>query len=84
MGASNLITYMNRKALLSKTIGGNVRLDSLEEGEHFYLDVYNGVIGKVVGVGINTSVKWLNHPEKPVSRVEWISSGTQVKRYNHE
>ena len=62
MGASNLIKYMNRKVLLSKTIGGQVRLDSLEEGEHFFLDVYNGVIGKVITVGINITVKWLNHP----------------------
>jgi len=84
MGASNLIKYMNRKVLLSKTIGGKVRLDSLENGEHFFLDVHGGVIGKIVSVGLNTSVKWLNHPDKPISRIEWIASGTQVKRYNHE
>ena len=83
MGASKLINYLNKKSLQSNIIGGKVRLDSLEPGDYFYLNIHHGVIGKLVDVGINATVKWLNHPEK-TTRGEWIASGTRVYRYNHE
>ncbi len=83
MGAYRLIKYLTKKSLESNIVGGKVRLDTLEVGDHFYLDVYNGLIGRIEQLGINITVKWLNHPEKG-KRSEWISAGTSVNKYNHE
>ena len=83
MGASNLVKYLNKKSLQTNIVGGKVRLDTLKPGDYFYLEVYQGVIGKVIDIGINATVKWLNHPEK-TKRGEWISAGTIVYKYNYE
>ncbi|ASE99866.1 hypothetical protein [uncultured virus] len=83
MGASKFINYLNKKSLQSNIVGGRVRLDTLEPGDYFYLNVHHGVIGKLMNCGINATVKWVIHPEKS-TRAEWIASGTRVYKYNYE
>lgn len=83
MSAHNVIAYLNKKAIQSKTTGGIINLDTLKPGDYFYLDVYDGLIGQVIEVSINVTVKWLNHPSK-TTKAEWIAAATQVKKYNHE
>lgn len=65
-------------------MGGPITLDLLEENDYFIiLNLYDGLIGKLIQKGINPTVKWLNHPEKTM-RAEWISSKTEVVKYRYE
>ena len=84
MAAEKFITWLMRKYNKTKIIGEKVRLETLEPGDYFiFPNLYNGLIGQLIDAGINSRVKWINHPERKSKKAEIIAASAEVYKYNH-
>ena len=85
MSAENFVNFMMKKYYQSKIIGDKkVSLHSLKEGTYFlFPNLYGGLIGQLVRNGINSTVKWVNHPEKQSNRREVIAANAKVFPYDY-
>ena len=84
MAAERFINWLVKKYNKTKIIGERVRLSSLEPGDHFiFPNLYNGLIGELLEVGINARVKWINHPERKSKKAEIIASTAEVYKYHY-
>ena len=84
MAADRFINWLMRKYNNTKIIGERVRLGTLEPGDYFiFPTLYNGLIGQLIEAGINSRVKWINHPERTSKKAEMIASTAEVYKYDY-
>lgn len=83
MGANKFLNYIMKKYNKTKMEGKRVELNKLKPGDHFiFPTLYNGLIGELISVDNNATVKWLNHPDRPQGKKEIIAATSEAFKYN--